>query len=187
MRRSAALSLLVLLTACAVAPPALQLSDVAAIRAFELSGRVAVRVETRGYSARLTWAHAREGESVRLYSPLGTIIATIKTGADGAILATADRKTFRSQDVQGLTRQVLGWDLPLAGLQHWVLARPDPDAPVEEQQRDVRGRLLSLAQRGWKISYLGYAGDGLLPSALTLTYGDLTIRLVIDRWESVAA
>jgi outer membrane lipoprotein LolB len=186
MRRSAALPLLALLTACAIAPPAPQPADVAAIRAFELSGRVAVRVETRGYSARLTWAHAREGESVRLYSPVGTVLATIETGADGAILATADRKTFRSHDVQGLTREVLGWDLPLEGLQHWVLARPDPDAPIEGQQRDARGRLLSLAQRGWKISYLGYAGDGVLPSGLTLAYGELTIRLVIDRWASVA-
>lgn len=186
MRRSAALSLVALLAACAIAPPVPQPADVAAIRAFELTGRVAVQVETRGYSARLRWAHASGGESVRLFSPVGTVLATIETDAGGATLATADKQTFHSHDVQGLTREVLGWDLPLEGLQHWVLARPDPGAAVEAEQRDARGRLLSLAQRGWKISYLGYAGDGLLPSALTLAYGDLRIKLVIDRWASVA-
>jgi len=184
MRRCAALSLVALLTACAVAPSALQPADFAAIREFELTGRVAVRIGTRGYSARLRWARG-QGESLRLYSPLGTVLATIESGADGATLATADKQTFRSNDIQGLTREVLGWDLPLEGLQHWVLARPDPAAPVDSERRDARGRLASLIQRGWTISYLAYAGDGLLPSTLTLSYGDLSIKLVIDRWASI--
>jgi outer membrane lipoprotein LolB len=185
MRRLAALSLVALLCACAIAPPLLQPADVTAIREFELSGRVAVRLESRGYSARMTWLHASQGEQLRLFSPLGTVLATIEADADGATLATADKQTFHSSDVQGLTREVLGWDLPLEGLRHWVVARPDPATPVDSQRRDPRGRLISLSQRGWQVAYQAYAGDGVLPSSLTLTYGSLKIKLLIDRWAAL--
>jgi len=185
MRRRAALSLVALLCACAIAPPVPQPADVAAIREFELTGRVAVKVETRGYSARMTWVHASHGEEVRLFSPVGTVLATIEADAGGATLATADRQTFHSHDIQRLTREVLGWDLPLEGLRHWVVARPDPAAPVDSQRRDARGRLVSLSQRGWQVAYLAYAGDGVLPSSLTLTFGELRIRLLIDRWAAI--
>lgn len=184
MRRRAALSLVAFLCACAIVPPP-QPADVAAIREFELTGRVAVRLESRGYFARMTWVHGSRGEAVRLFSPVGTVLATIEADAAGATLATADRQTFHSSDVQGLTREVLGWDLPLEGLRHWVVARPDPAVPVDAQQRDARGRLISLSQRGWQVAYLAYAGDGVLPSSLKLTYGDLRIKLLIDRWAAV--
>jgi outer membrane lipoprotein LolB len=186
MRRRAALPLVALLAACAIAPPAPQPADVGAISRFELTGRVAVRVDTRGYSARLRWVHGGDGESMRLFSPVGSVLATIETGPGGATLATADKQTFHSNDIQGLTREVLGWDLPLDGLRHWVLGRPDPEAAIDAEQRDTRGGLVSLSQRGWEISYLRRASDSLLPTELTLAYGTLKIKLIIDRWETIA-
>lgn len=176
--------LLALLAGCATprAPRDLPASN-AAITDFSLAGRVAVKVETRGYSASLQWRHAGPTDSLRLLSPVGTAIAQLDADADGATLITADKKVHRSDNVQDLTREVLGWDLPLEGLQHWVLGRTDPALPVESEERDARGRFARFSQNGWRVSYLAYKDDGVLPSRMTLLHKRLSLRLVIDRWD----
>lgn len=176
--------LLALLASCATprAPRELPSSNVA-ITDFSLDGRVAVKAGTKGYSANLQWRHAGEADSLRLLSPVGTMIAQLEADAGGAELVTADKQVHRSGNVQELTREVLGWDLPLDGLQHWVLGRTDPALPVEAEQRDARGRLQRFTQNGWRVAYLAYAGDGALPARMTLLHERLSLRLVIDRWD----
>lgn len=175
---------LALLASCATtrAPRELPSSN-AAITDFSLDGRVAVKADTKGYSASLQWRHAGDVDSLRLLSPLGTMIAQLEADAGGAELVTADKKVHRSGNVQDLTREVLGWDLPLDGLQNWVLGRTDPAFPVKAEQRDARGRLQRFTQNGWRISYLAYAGDGALPARMALLHERLSLRLVIDRWD----
>jgi outer membrane lipoprotein LolB len=163
-------------------PQALPLSN-ADIHSFALRGRVAVKVETRGYSANLRWRHTASGDFLTLVSPVGSVIAELEADTSGATLRTGDQKLFHSQDVQALTREILGWDLPLAGLRHWVVGRADPDSEVMAQSRDERDRLTSLTQDGWRISYLEYAGNSALPAKLALAYEDLKLRLIVDRWD----
>jgi outer membrane lipoprotein LolB len=164
------------------APQVLPTSS-ANIEAFSLNGRVAVKLDDRGYSANLLWQHANTHDSIRLLSLVGLVVAEIEADAAGATLITGDKKVYRSDNVQQLTREVLGWDLPLAGLQHWVLGRADPANPVQTEERDVRNRLRKLTQNDWRIAYLGYAGDSALPARMALVYDRLSLRLVIDRWD----
>lgn len=171
-----------LLAGCATLPSPMP-AELAAVGDFDLSGRIAVRVEDRGYSARMRWQHRTTEDEVWLYTPVGSVLATLRVDADGATLITSDRKTYRSDDVQALTREVLGWDLPLEGLQHWVMGRVDPRATVEAEERDDQHRLTRLVQRDWFIDYRAYAADGRLPSLLSLTYDGLRLRLIVDRWQ----
>jgi len=176
--------LLALVAGCAAPPVQQRLpSSNAAIRDFALDGRIAVKVEAKGYSANLKWRHAGAEDSVRLLSPVGTTIAQLDAGAGGAQLVAADKKVYRSQDVQSLTREVLGWDLPLQGLQHWVLGRTDPGLPVTAEERDGRDRLVRFTQNGWAVAYQAYAEDGVLPKRMTLVREGLNLRLLIDRWD----
>ena len=153
------------------------------IGAFALNGRVAVKLEDRGYTATLRWRHSPTHDSLRLFSPLGSVVGEIEADSDGATLTTGDKKVYRSNDVQALTREVLGWDLPLAGLRYWVIGRADPDSPVQGQTRDDRQRLTSLAQNDWRIAYLKYFGDSAFPAHLSLAYERLKLRLIVERWE----
>ena len=172
-----------MLAACAIAPRAPTVRSVDEIQRFALAGRVAVKLESKGYSARLRWRHELTEDALWLYSPVGSVLATLTVNGNGATLVTADKEAYNSNNVQALTREVLGWDLPLDGLQHWVLGRPDPSAPVTDAQRDDKARLTRLSQRDWIIDYQGYVDDGLLPAALTLRYGELRLRVVVDRWQ----
>jgi outer membrane lipoprotein LolB len=164
------------------APQVLPASN-AGINTFSLTGRVAVKLEQRGYSAKLSWRHAAGGDRMRLLSPVGSVIAELEADASGATLTTGDKKVYQSGNVQALTREVLGWDLPLEGLQHWVVGRAEPGLPVQAEERDARGRLSKLTQNDWRISFLDYAGDSALPARIALVYDNLNLRLIIDRWD----
>ena len=175
---------LAVVAGCAVlrTPQTLPASN-AGIDTFSLSGRVAVKLEQRGYSARLNWRHVAGGDRLRLLSPVGSVIAELEADASGAMLTTGDKKVYRSGDVQALTREVLGWDLPLEGLQHWVIGRAEPELPVQAEERDARVRLTMLTQNDWRITFLAYAGDSALPARMALAYERLSLRLIIDRWD----
>ena len=175
---------LAVVAGCAVlrTPQTLPASS-AGIDTFSLSGRVAVKLEQRGYSARLNWRHVAGGDRLRLLSPVGSVIAELEADASGAMLITGDKKVYRSGDVQALTREVLGWDLPLDGLQHWVVGRAEPVLPVQAEERDTLGRLTRLTQSNWHISYLAYVGESALPARMALAYDTLSLRLIIDRWD----
>jgi outer membrane lipoprotein LolB len=175
---------LAVLAGCASTRPAqvLPASNVS-IGAFSLSGRVAVKLDDRGYTASLRWHHWTTRDSLRLLSPVGSVVGEIEADSDGATLTTGDKKVYRSNDVQALTREVLGWDLPLAGLRYWVTGRPDPASPVQAQSRDDKERLKSLMQDDWRIAYLEYFGDSALPARLSLAYDRLNLRLIVEHWE----
>jgi len=176
--------MLAALAGCAATRPAqvLPASNVS-ISAFSLSGRVAVKLDDRGYTASLRWRHWPERDSLRLLSPLGSVVGEIEADGNGATLTTGDRKVYRSNDAQALTREVLGWDLPLSGLRYWVTGRADPALPVQAEDRDGNQRLKSLTQNDWRIAYLEYFGDSALPARLTLVYDRLNLRLIVERWE----
>ncbi len=172
------------LAGCASTRPAqvLPASNVS-IGAFSLNGRVAVKLDDRGYTASLRWRHSALRDSLRLLSPLGSVVGEIEADSDGATLTTGDKKVYRSNDVQSLTREVLGWDLPLAGLRYWVTGRVDPGAPVQAQSRDDNERLKTLMQNDWRIAYIEYFGDSAMPARLSLAHDRLNLRLIVERWE----
>lgn len=174
---------LTLLLSCASGPQVPPVESTTAIEAFELKGRVAVNLDGRGYSARLKWNHEATLDTLSLYSLVGSTIATLVADGDRATLVTAKKESFASDNVQELTREVLGWDLPLTGLRYWVLGRADPDVPVMSLEHDDQLRIKQLVQRNWKVDYLAYSGDSALPSSMVLRYGDLRMRLIIDGWK----
>lgn len=130
----------------------------------------------------MRWRHDVDSDEIWLYSPVGSTIATLYANEEVATLVTSRKETFQSSDVQSLTRDVLGWDLPLAGLKYWVLGRVDPGSPVEQVERDEQQRLKRLVQDGWNIEFAGYADNSTLPASMVLTFADLRLRLLIDGW-----
>jgi outer membrane lipoprotein LolB len=174
----------VAMTGCATNRPAQDLpTSNASISAFSLNGRIAVNLDDRGYTASLRWRHLPTSDFLRLLSPVGSVVGEIEADSEGATLTTGDRKVYRSSDVQALTRDVLGWDLPLAGLRYWVTGRVDPGAPVQEQSRDGNARLTNLTQNDWRIAYIDYFGDSAMPARMSLVRDRLKLRLIVEHWE----
>lgn len=172
------------LTACAALKPA-AVVDPSRVTAFDLTGRVNVRVETKAYPGRIHWQHAASADQVWLYSPVGTTVAHMRRDASGALLVTSDGKEYRADDLKVLARKVLGWDLPLEDLQYWVRGLESPALGAAEREDDESGKPKLLKQAGWQIAYLDWAPAGAsgLPSKLDLSGASLRMRLVIDQWK----
>ena len=159
--------------------------DPAKVTTFDLTGRVNVRVESKSYPGRIHWQHAPGSDEVWLYSPVGTGIARMRQDGSGALLITSDGKEYRADDLRLLARKVLGWDMPLDGLQYWVRGIEWPALNAAQQEYDNNGRPKLLTQGEWRVAYLDWAPAGVsgLPSKLDLSGEGLRLRLVVDQWK----
>jgi len=151
---------------------------------FDLVGRVAVKFNGRAFSSSVRWQHGADREELWMMTPLGQTVAHIVSDGDGATLTGADRRQVRAASVESLTRQALGWELPLARLTWWVRGEPVPESRPQSLERDEHARLTRLQQDGWRIEYLNFppTEHGGLPRRLDLTSGTQEIRFVIDDW-----
>ena len=115
---------------------------------------------------------------------VGQGVARIERNAGGVTLEVPNQPVRHATDAESLTRETLGYALPLSGMAWWVQARPDPDRAFEAT-RDAAGRLAQLKQDGWVIDYLQYAEDmPARPRKLVVAREGLEIRLVADSWQA---
>jgi outer membrane lipoprotein LolB len=150
--------------------------------AFDLAGRIAVREKERGFSGSLRWQHRPEGDELLLLTPLGQGVAQILRRPGEARLITGESQHV-APDAEGLTEQLLGWRLPLAGLAWWALGSNSPASP-STVELDGEGRVVRLMQDGWEIRYPRYVGvqGRELPGSLAASREELEIRLSVDEW-----
>lgn len=183
MGRLTAVLLLALTAGCATISPPLAPAVAPPLSVnWTLQGRIGVQAGEQSLSGQIHWQHGAETDEILLTSPLGQGVARIVRDADGVALEMPNQPTRRAPDAESLTREALGYTLPVAGLAWWVQARPDPDSPFEAT-RDTAGRLAQLKQHGWAIDYLQYAADGR-PRRLAVAREGLLIRLVADSWQA---
>jgi outer membrane lipoprotein LolB len=173
-----------LLAGCAAVPPATSIDVESALPArWTLQGRIGVQSGEQSLSGQIHWQHGQDSDDLLMTSPLGQGVARILRDSEGVVLELPNQPALRALDADALTRDALGYTLPVAGLTWWVLARPDPGRAYEAR-RDGAGRLMRLEQDGWVIDYLQYAsGMPGRPRKLVVTRDDLEIRLVTDSWE----
>lgn len=151
--------------------------------AFQLNGRIGVRYGEDGFSGHLRWRHDSREDEILLLSPLGQAVARIERNAAGVQLDVPDGH-YAAQDVAELTERVLGWRLPLDGMQYWVLGRPAPDHPARSERDEAR-RITRLWQQEWEIEYLDYRSEGRyeLPAKVVMRNSSLELKLVVDEWD----
>lgn len=158
-----------------------------ALANFNLLGRISVRDEKQHFSGGVRWQHTGFNDEILLLSPLGQTVAQIEHDLEGVRLTTSERPIFYAADVESLTEEILGWRLPLKGLQYWVQGMHSP-ATVSEQDLDVNGRIKAIRQDNWQINYIRYFSVNAVslnrPRIIELSYNDnLKIKLVVDDWK----
>lgn len=151
---------------------------------WSLQGRVATG-QLLGWTGNLSWREHAPDFDVRLAGPLGAGGMHAQGTLDRVVIDTDDGKHFVTTDPDALVKKTLGWSFPLEPLNYWVKGLPAP-GDYDRISVDEQGRLRSLTQDGWTVSYLDYVtpagAPAPLPRRVVLDNGDTRIRLVVDRW-----
>jgi outer membrane lipoprotein LolB len=173
--------LLLLVAGCATVVPA-----PAPDRAY--TGRfsaVAVQGDKREtVSGRFSVEVRGERQRIDLATPLGTTVARIDVGPEGAIATGPGMQETRGPDADALAEQLLGWRLPVSGLSDWIEGRPAPGRPSRVEGDGPRPVLIQ--QDGWTVRFAeNFESSGrpriivLERSASPLAPG-VVLRLVVD-------
>ena len=151
-------------------------------QAFDLLGRVLVTYSGGALTANLRWEHNAAEDQIWLMTPTGQTLAYIVNSREGATLTRADQQKYRASSVEALTRQALGWALPLSLLQYWLKGEAAP-GPVSGVER-AGERLMALTQNDWRVTFT-YHTEGDMSGRirrLDMSDGPNEIRLVVDTW-----
>jgi len=153
---------------------------------FNVIGRVSVRNVQQSFSGNVHWQHTQFEDIILLLSPLGQAVAEIRKNDDVVSLVTAREEAFYARDVEELTDEILGWRLPLSGLQYWIQGAYSP-ASAAIVELDEEDRIVAIRQDGWRIIYVRYfAGQSgqtvVRPRVIELQFDALKIRMVVDNW-----
>ncbi len=161
-----------------------RLAQLRAIGSFTLSGRIAAKHGDEGFSAGLHWQQQAGAAALQLIGPLGFGAAHIELHGQQLQVTTGKGVRLDGAAAELQLAATLGFPPPLSSLRYWVLGASDP-ASVGEHTLDARQRLVRLRQDGWQIDYDEYTAvqQLWLPRRLTVTRGDLRLKLVINAWQ----
>jgi outer membrane lipoprotein LolB len=158
--------------------------QLAALQAWTLRGRISVRSDDQAWHGTIYWRQQDERYDLKLIAPLGQGTVSVQGGPGGVVLRLPSGEERQAVDPEQLLFQTLGLRLPLSGLRYWVKGLPEP-AQRMQGLWDVDGRLVTLNQPGWDISYRGYVREGPydLPAKVFLDSGTVSVRLVVESWK----
>ena len=153
------------------------------IKAFALKGRLGAVTQKQGFSGGIDWQHQAITDNIDVFSPVGGKVANITKNPSGVTLTSQNGHSISAQDAESLTETTLGFRLPLSGLSDWAVGRPTA-SKIEASSWDEQGKLLTLKQDGWDISYENYADiDGIsLPKKILLKSEKVNLKLLVERW-----
>jgi len=167
IRLAAAGAALLLLCACAaLPPPEAPLPALTAVpRAFEMSGRIAVRHGQSSDIAQLRWTRRAGSDTWVIASPLGNEVARIESTPSGATLTRAGGPPESAASFAELTREALGVALDPASLAQALHGETPRDVP-----------------EGWRIEIDETQASGAvrLAKRITVRGADTVVRLVVD-------
>lgn len=154
---------------------------------FNILGRIAVQDNDRSFSGSFRWRHSEKSDEILLFTPLGQAIAEIAKDADGVRMITAKLEAFYAESAERLTEEILGWRLPLSGLQYWIQGTHSPYVGAEKDL-GKDNQLIAIRQDGWHIHYARFTTEKShsvpMPKLFHMFYENerLKIRVVVDDW-----
>jgi outer membrane lipoprotein LolB len=153
---------------------------------WDLHARAVVWRASEVYNVGLQWRQDTRQFVMLLEAPFGQGVFRIDNGTDGGYrLLLPDGQVFENRTPEALLEEVFGWSLPISGLRYWIRGLPRPGSEYRDRL-DNTGLARSLDQDRWSIEFREYFDAGRepqLPRRLNLARDDLSIKLVIERWQ----
>jgi len=150
---------------------------------WNLKGAIAVKENTKGYSASMLWNQKNATSfDIQFSGPLGAgKVKVIKRGSQATL--SDGKNTFTSNNAEQLLKKHTGNAIPVNSLFYWIRGLPNPKLPFKIK-KDTYGHLSSLTQLGWQINYIRFTHFKSfdVPAKLVLTRGNIRVKIVISKW-----
>ena len=155
--------------------------QVSGIHQWNLAGRIGIRTDDTGGSANLRWKRGEGHDQIDLFGPLGGGRIRLDIDSAGARLRDSQGQNFFADSASEVMFKATGWYVPLEVLGEWIRGIPAPGA--HEREIDQAGKLISLNQNGWTISFNEYAPyqQALLPRKIRLSASEWVINELVSR------
>lgn len=165
-----------------------QQQGLAKINNWDLRARAALKLEGEAYNIGIRWQQGDQDFRMRLEAPFGQGVFRIESENGGRYrLRLPDGQVFENNTAEALLEDVIGWSLPIGGLEYWIRGLPRPGSDYSHRL-DARGRLHSVTQDSWSIDYIDYFAQPetpQLPRRIKLSNDTLTLKLIIEHWQQV--
>ncbi|MBT8448299.1 MAG: lipoprotein insertase outer membrane protein LolB [Gammaproteobacteria bacterium] len=156
---------------------------------WQIKARVSIKTKDDAFTASLLWQQQPANQIVELNGMLGQNYARIEVTPEHASLRIQDNPIHQARQVEDLMMNHLGYIIPVTAMTNWLKGST---AGVAEEQWSINeaGYIAELRDRGWRITYKRYASfpdlnDLQLPSRLTLTNGQETIKIAVQSWSQL--
>lgn len=156
-----------------------------AIGEWRAKGRIAYRLADDAGSASMDWTQNGDGSRLRIAGPLGAGSTIIRN--EGALLRVSRDGIDRLYPADAAPWLPSGKPLPVPvdAISYWLRGLPASDLPIDGVAKSD-GKLTTLSQAGWQISYEKYSSKrGIeLPTRLVLVApeGQVTLKLLLRDW-----
>ncbi len=156
-------------------------AQLAQLKDWSFSGRVAVSNNGNAGNARIEWTQRGHDFEIRLTAPItGQSWKLRRVGAQVS-LEGLEGGVRRGADAEALLQRATGWRIPVADMSAWVRGqRAGADARLEFSPD---GLPATLTEAGWSVEYRAWGREALpMPSKLFARKDTASVRLVIDHW-----
>lgn len=164
--------------------------DLKQVVAFQVNGSIAhFSDKSRNYARFFIVQQSEEIYEIKITTPLGGNIVSLKANSDYAELIDRDGRHYTDRDVESLMRKISNINIPLNSLHNWLKGFSDDTSNIK---LDNSGRLASTEfmqnANKWNLTIPNYMTRKFksrqidLPATIELKHDDEKIRLKIDNW-----
>lgn len=155
------------------------------INQWQAEGKIAFSLGDENQTATFRWTNTGDNYAIHLYGPFGQGATWLRRTSKGVTLESAETGYHQAESAEALMQQTLGWQVPIANLQHWIKGVPARTPKPQKLTTNAAGYLEVLQQQGWHVEYTQYqnVAGWHLPRKLRAERDGIRIVLVIKNWE----
>ncbi len=159
------------------------------LSSWQMKGRMVVVNGVELWALSVDWEQRGDQYVIFLSGPFGAGKIQLAGGSNGVLLRDSDNQIFYASTPEELLLNHTGIVMPLSYLRFWILGllQSSSNLAVNKVKLDQLGRLESLSQEQWDVSFKRYTkADNInveLPDKIFIHKGDdVEVRIVVGEW-----
>jgi outer membrane lipoprotein LolB len=148
---------------------------------WHIAGKLSITHNNKRDITSFSWQQNQQAYIVKIAAPLNLHTIKIAGNKSRAEFCQSGKKCIKTNSIDKLFYNLLGWNLPFSSLYHWIKALPAP-TKITDNKFDACGHLIAFKQHDWLVQYSDFQNTGIydLPNIIKLQYQNFLIKIKIN-------